>query len=288
MRVRDATIADVSVLVGFLVEEAREAQGLALDEAAANRAITAVFDDRALARYWVLVDEVGAAAGAIAVTREWSDWNAASYWWIQFAYLAPPARGRGLLARLIDHVSALAHAAGAPELRLYVHPENQRAVRAYDRLGFENLPYRIMSRRPSAGPVAGELDDDALWIAFGERTLPAAQWTHVAHVRVAWMHLARYALDEAHLRMRAGIVRLNASHGLVESPARGYHETITRVWLVLVAAARQRDPGADSRAFLAIHGLARDTPLRYYSRDQLFSTAARASFVAPDLEALPG
>lgn len=134
---------------------------------------------------------------------------------------------------------------------------------------------------------ADELDDDALWSAFHDRTLPAAQWTHVAHVRVAWMHLTRHALDEAHVLMRVGIIRLNAAHGLVETATRGYHETITRVWLILVAAARQRDPGSDSRAFLAAHGLARDTPLRYFSRERLFSLAARASFVAPDLADLP-
>lgn len=135
--------------------------------------------------------------------------------------------------------------------------------------------------------MSADLDDDTLWAAFHDRSLSAAQWTHTAHVRIAWLHLARYELDEAHLLMRVGIVRLNAAHGLVETRARGYHETITRVWLILVAAARQRDPGTDSRGFLAAHELARDTPLRYYSRERLFSTAARASFVAPDLAELP-
>jgi hypothetical protein len=132
------------------------------------------------------------------------------------------------------------------------------------------------------------LDDDALWLAFHERTVPAAEWTHLAHVRVAWLHLARYELDDAHLRMRAGIIRLNAVHGLVELPTRGYHETITRVWLVLIAAARREAAGRDSLDFLAAHGLARDTPLRFYSRERLFSVAARACFVAPDLAELPG
>src|SRR5688572_20656102 len=44
------------------------------------------------------------------------------------------------------------------------------------------------------------LDDDALWEAFQSRALPEAAWTHVEHLRVAWMHLARYSVDEAHLR----------------------------------------------------------------------------------------
>jgi hypothetical protein len=132
-----------------------------------------------------------------------------------------------------------------------------------------------------------DLDDDALWRSFHETTLPQAQWTHAAHLRIAWLHLARYDLDEAHLRMRIGIIRLNAAHGLVETPQRGYHETLTRVWLILVGAARLRSPGADSTTALAQPGLDRSAPLTYYTRDRLFSVEARARFIAPDLADLP-
>lgn len=132
-----------------------------------------------------------------------------------------------------------------------------------------------------------DLDDDALWRSFHETTLPAALWTHAAHLRIAWLHLARYDLDEAHLRMRIGIIRLNAAHGLVETPQRGYHETLTRVWLILVRAARALATGADSTTVLAQPGLDRAAPLAYYTRDRLFSVEARARFVAPDLADLP-
>jgi L-amino acid N-acyltransferase YncA len=284
--VRDATAADIPALVDFVVEEAREAQALALDRELATKSVTATFADRSLARYWILEDDT--PLGAIAVVREWSDWNNAHYWWIQFVYLVPAARGRGLLAPLVDHVRTLASAAGAPELRLYVHHDNARAIRAYERLGFATLAYRTMSiPLVRADVAAAELDDDALWLAFHERTLPASQWTHVAHVRIAWMHLARYGVDEAHLRMRVGIIRLNAAHGLVETPDRGYHETITRAWLVIVGAARARNACTDSRAFIAAHALGRDTPLRYYSRERLFSLQARTTLVAPDIAELP-
>ena len=264
--IRDATAADIPMLVEFVVEEAREAQGLALDRELATKSVSAVFGDRSLARYW-LVDDVG----AIAVTREWSDWNNAAYWWIQFVYLRPEARGRGLVEQLVDHVRACAGAAGSPEVRLYVHHDNARAIRAYERIGFRTLSYRIMSIAPLAAAPA-ELDNDALWHAFHERTLPAAQWTHAAHLRVAAMHLARYSLDEAHLLMRVGIIRLNAAHGLVETATRGYHETLTRVWLMLVASGQSID---------------RDAPLRYYSRERLFSLEARTRFIEPDVTPLP-
>ncbi len=77
----------------------------------------------------------------------------------------------------------------------------------------------------AAAPAAS--DDDALWREFHNHTLPEPQWTHAAHLRIAWFHLVRYELEEVHLRMRAGIVLLNAVHGLVETPQRGYHETLT-------------------------------------------------------------
>ncbi len=133
--------------------------------------------------------------------------------------------------------------------------------------------------------------DDELWSAFQGASLPAADWTHHGHLRIAWMYCRKHTVDEAHILMRVGIIRLNATHGLVETPTRGYHETMSRVWLVLVAAAIRKTPDLDtSAAFLALHGedLVTVAPLRHYSRDLLLSARARAMFVAPDLVPLPG
>ena len=124
---------------------------------------------------------------------------------------------------------------------------------------------------------------------FNGARLTHEEWTHEAHLRVAHLHLQRYVFDEAHLRMRAGIVRLNASHGLVESATRGYHETMTRAWLALVAALPPAVGDADSRGVVSAHAarLTRDAPLQHYSKDRLLSLEARARFVEPDLAAFP-
>ena len=134
-----------------------------------------------------------------------------------------------------------------------------------------------------------ELADDALWEAFTASALPAPAWTHRAHLRMAWLFLRRHPLDEAHLLMRVGIIRLNAFHGLVETPARGYHETMTRLWLSLIASLMQAADAPSSAAFVDAHAaaLGRDAALRHYSRDLLTSPRARAVFVAPDLAPLP-
>lgn len=132
------------------------------------------------------------------------------------------------------------------------------------------------------------LQDKELHELFWSAKLPATGWTHSEHLRIAWLALEEWSLDEAHLLMRVGIIRLNAFHGLVETAQRGYHETITRVWLCLVAAAKRVDRGESSLAFLALHpGLTREAPLRHYSRGKLFSLEARSIFVDPDLEPLP-
>ncbi|MBX3227304.1 MAG: hypothetical protein KIT84_34790 [Labilithrix sp.] len=133
------------------------------------------------------------------------------------------------------------------------------------------------------------LGDDELATLFWGAKLPAPEWTHAAHLRMAWLTLAQHPIDESHVLLRVGIIRLNAFHGLIETPQRGYHETLTRVWLTLVDAARKADAGAGSRAFLELHpaALTREAPLRHYSRERLFSVHARACFVDPDLEPLP-
>ena len=137
--------------------------------------------------------------------------------------------------------------------------------------------------------MEGSLTDEALWQAFSASALPSASWTHREHLRVAWMFLQRYPLDEAHLLMRVGIIRLNAFHGLVETPARGYHETLTRLWLALIASLTRASDAPTSAAFVDAHAssLDRDAAAQHYSRERLMSPHARAVFVPPDLAPLP-
>jgi hypothetical protein len=133
------------------------------------------------------------------------------------------------------------------------------------------------------------MDDEGLWSAFAESALTHEQWTHEVHVRTAFLFVQRFALDEAHLRMRAGIIRLNERHGLVETSARGYFETLTRAWLVIVSDARQRTSAESSGELLGgcPELLDRGLPLRYYSKARLSSVRARAIFIEPDLMPLP-
>lgn len=142
------------------------------------------------------------------------------------------------------------------------------------------------------------MDDDTLLRGFLGRDLPASAWTHEAHLRVGYLHLRRYDLAEAHLRLRAGIILLNSVHGLVEGPTRGYSETLTWLWLVLLRAA-MRAAGVplaapDAPAPSSLDFLDRATALRlrelvhrHYTPEHLNSPTARARLCAPDREPLP-
>lgn len=58
-------------------------------------------------------------------------------------YVTPAWRGSGLLPRLVDAVAAWSRAAGRPELMLEVVVGNERALRAYRRLGFVDTGVRV-------------------------------------------------------------------------------------------------------------------------------------------------
>jgi len=58
-------------------------------------------------------------------------------------YITPAHRGQGVLASLVDAVAEWSLSVGRRELMLEVVVGNDRAVRAYERLGFEDTGVRV-------------------------------------------------------------------------------------------------------------------------------------------------
>ncbi|NGN96320.1 GNAT family N-acetyltransferase [Grimontia sp. S25] len=143
--VRRASTEDLPTLVKFTAEEAREAEGSSLTPETLRKGIEAALNDTSLAMYWVMFDEKAKVIGSVSAIREWSDWNAGFYWWIQSMYLLPEARGKGLMGKLIETVNEEMKIHGGLELRLYVHADNIVASKAYEKVGFEYSSYQIMT-----------------------------------------------------------------------------------------------------------------------------------------------
>jgi len=131
----------------------------------------------------------------------------------------------------------------------------------------------------------------ALVRRFEDCTLPRAEWTHAAHLTVALWHLLQYDWPEATSRVRRGIRRYNAAHGIRETPEGGYHETLTLFWLCAVRSFLEGGRN-EARSLVSLaNDLAaaydKSLPLEFYTRARLFSREARTGWVEPDLKPLP-
>ncbi|MEG3180735.1 hypothetical protein [Sphingomonas sp. LT1P40] len=123
------------------------------------------------------------------------------------------------------------------------------------------------------------------------RTLPRVEWTHEAHLASClWLLSERPDID-VDAQIGGIISAYNASVGGVNDDNQGYHDTITHAYVAGVRwfLRQTLEPGLVARvnALLAGEVGRRDWPLRFYSRELLFSVAARRAFVAPDLAPLP-
>lgn len=116
-----------------------------------------------------------------------------------------------------------------------------------------------------------------------------APWDHRAHLRVAW--LASLSGDpHAGMAIACDRIRRAVEAGAGRSGAE-FHATMTYFWVRLVQAALFASPGAgvDFCTFLLLHPMLFHGGLwrSFYSSDRLFSSAAAACVVSPDLAPLP-
>ncbi len=137
------------------------------------------------------------------------------------------------------------------------------------------------------------MDDRELACRVEDGSLPREQWTHRAHVRVAFYYLCTYSFSEAMDRLRATIRVYNAAHDVVDGPTSGYNETTTVAFLHLIhstmRAYGQVIPTQDGNAFCDAHPqLMHKEALRlFYSPQRRMHPDAKANFVEPDLAPLP-
>jgi GNAT superfamily N-acetyltransferase len=152
VNVRRAERGDLGVLVRFARAMARETEDKALDPATVRAGIRAALDEPARGTYFVaesVAEGDEEAAGALMVTREWSDWRNANFWWIQSVYVPPAWRRQGVYRRLYEHVRRRAQSEDdVCGLRLYVERENAAARAAYEALGMRETHYRMYEGRP--------------------------------------------------------------------------------------------------------------------------------------------
>lgn len=129
------------------------------------------------------------------------------------------------------------------------------------------------------------MSDDDFLAAFEACTISKADWTHAAHVRMAWLYLSRLPFPAAVQSARSGISKYNRSLGNTT----GYHDTVTVAAVAVIAARmtagetypafRTRNPDLFGNLMSVLRG--------YYSDARIKSAEAAAVFVEPDISPLP-
>jgi N-acetyltransferase len=131
---------------------------------------------------------------------------------------------------------------------------------------------------------------DGIVRAFEDCTMPRDQWKHHTHLAVGMWYARHYPEVEALARVRNGIQRYNAAHGIQITPTGGYHETITQFWYRVVRAFLvEAGPNPDIVELtnaLIEKRCNRNLPFEFYSHERMWSPEARAGWVWPDLKPL--
>jgi len=126
---------------------------------------------------------------------------------------------------------------------------------------------------------------------FENCTLPIEQWTHEAHFIMAFYYCLQLPLPQAVQKIRQGIKAYNVSVGGQNTDTAGYHETITLFYATVIAHHIIRSGitvFCDEQVEVLVKQpfIAKEYALKFYSRQLLFSTAARKEWAQPDLQPL--
>lgn len=126
---------------------------------------------------------------------------------------------------------------------------------------------------------------------FLDRRLAKHEWTHAAHFAVTLWLMRHRPMADLGQEMPRWIRAFNESVGTLNNDSGGYHETITQASL---AAAASHGASHEGESLAVVLEKLMASPLGkpewlldYWSRECLFSVAARRSWLPPDIKPLP-
>ena len=129
-------------------------------------------------------------------------------------------------------------------------------------------------------------DIESLVGAFENGTISEADWRHAEHLVVALYYLSNHDFETALAKMRGGIFNLLRAFKVDLTKEMPYHETLTVFWMRTVDDFRGSRKGSSPAEICRelVEKFDKNYPLKFYSREHLFSEKARAEFVEADLQ----
>src|SRR6202050_5171046 len=130
------------------------------------------------------------------------------------------------------------------------------------------------------------MPDSEFLSVFERGGFPGNAFPHRAHLRMAWLYVTTFGPEQAIPKAADGIRNLAKHSGLPTL----YHDTITRAWVYVVAAAIGHSSSTTFTQFIDDHPrlLDKHLLLDHSTKGVLPRPEARAAWVAPDRSPIPG
>lgn len=205
-------------------------------------------------------------------------------------YVRPEYRGRGLSRLTFNRLEGIARDKGSRKLLIETGNKQPEALALYRSVGFTEIDRfgEYIENEYSICFAKCVLDFAELDFlrSFETCTLPEREWTHLAHIRMAWLYLTQTGSAVALDRIRGGILRYNTE---VLGRRQEYHDTVTEAFTRLISDRMMPGEVWTSFSRRIDDFMDRESPIleTYYSRELLGSARAKEHFVDPDLCELP-
>ncbi|MEP3247095.1 MAG: hypothetical protein ABJN40_20355 [Sneathiella sp.] len=115
-------------------------------------------------------------------------------------------------------------------------------------------------------------------------TLPADQFDHVGHLRIAWLYLRELEIKDAITKTANSIQNYASSLGAPKK----FHYTLTVVSLFILKERMMSDPAGKFETFLEnqpdLRSHFKDLVHAHYSQERLSDSRAQESYIEPDLK----
>ncbi len=138
----------------------------------------------------------------------------------------------------------------------------------------------LVSHSPSTRSLS-ELDDARFLAQFEQLTLDKRLFNHHGHLRIAWLYLEQYPLEQASIKTCQGI----SAYAQALGASTKFHWTITDA-MVRIIHARRRQPYQSFEDFLAQHQdlvmSAEQVLLTYFTPAQLAHPDSRMKRIKPE------
>ena len=120
---------------------------------------------------------------------------------------------------------------------------------------------------------------------FEDGTISRDVWGHPEHLIVAFYYASNSDFETALAKMKRGIFNLLKAYKIDLTKNMPYHETLTQFWMRTVFDFIESNKINSNFETIKtmIAKFDKDYPLKFYSREVLFSDKARKTFVDGDL-----